>query len=106
MAIYKIPLTPVQQEFDIDLGATTYHIRLYYNKFMEAWCLDLMDADKVPLSLGQPLVTGANILEQLRYKGIGGVLVLHTDGDHDHMPTLTELGDGTNLYFITEKVSE
>lgn len=102
MAVYRIPLTSTQQEFDIDIGDYTYHIRVYFNKFMPAWCLDLSNENKQPITQGWPLVTGANNLDQLHYRGLGGALVLHTEGDPDHMPGMDELGTTTELYFISE----
>lgn len=98
--LYKIPLTSVQQELDIDLGDATYHLRFTYNKIAGAWYLDVYDADGNPLVLGTPLVTGANILDQYLYKGFGGILTLYTDGDADHMPSLDELGEHTKVYWI------
>ena len=98
--VYQIPLTSIQQEFDIDLGEATYHIKVFYNKIMGAWCVDLSDENKQPITQCMPLVTGANPLEQLRYKGLGGVFLLYTEGAPDHMPNLNELGTLTTLYWM------
>lgn len=102
MNVYRIPVGPVQQIFEIELAQKSYHIRIYFNKFMQAWLFDLLDGDKNPLIMCTPLVTGVNILEQYAYLGVDGVFIVYSEGDHDHVPGLTELGSGSGLYYLTE----
>lgn len=102
MAVYRIPLSSNQQIFEIDLKSKTYRLRNYFNKFMGTWCIDLMDENGKDIIKCQPLVTGSNIFDQYRYLGIGGIFLVLTDGDYDHLPDLDELGTTTNVYFLME----
>lgn len=100
MSVFDIPLNSTQQEFEIDLNKVTYKMRVYFNKAAGAWMLDLFGPNKTALIRGQPLVTGANLLDSYAYHGIGGTLMLYTDGDQDKMPGLDELGKDTRMLFI------
>lgn len=101
MNVYKIPLDGINQQFDIDLAGTTYKMRLYYNTAMDCWVFDLMDGDGNPITQHQPLVSGSNILDQYDYLDLGGIFVVYTEGDQYAIPTKDNLGDVSNLYFIT-----
>lgn len=101
MNVYKIPLDNVNQIFEIDLAGTTYKMRVYYNPVMMCWCFDLLDINDNAITQGQSLVTGANILDQYEYLGLGGVFVVYTEGDENAIPTHDNLGDISNLYFLT-----
>jgi len=50
---------------------------------------------------GIPLVTGADLLEQFSYIGIGGALVVQSSNDPNAVPTYEDLGTVGNLYFLT-----
>lgn len=107
MAVYRLPINnSVQQVFDVDLGDKSYTLRFQYNKQAGAWFLDVSEQDGAALVQGLPLVSGANILDQYLYKGFGGVLVLYTDGEPDHMPNLNELGEWTSVYYVPVEVQQ
>lgn len=101
--VYQIDLKPEAQIFEIDLGKRTYKMKVYYNSIMSTWMLDLYETNDTAIVLGTPLVTGVNILENLRYKNIDGSLILYTEGDADHIPNKDELGTKSLLYFLKYK---
>jgi hypothetical protein len=49
-----------------------------------------------------PLVTGIDLLRQYRYLGIPGSMIVYTDGDPDAPPTLENLGNESNLYYVVD----
>lgn len=102
MATYEIPLSPEHQRFAITLAGVEYQLRVTYRDAVEAgWILDINDSSGSPLVCGIPLITGADLLGQLQYLGIGGQLWVATDGDPDAVPTFDNLGTLSHLYFIT-----
>lgn len=101
MTAYEIPLSPLQQDFTIDLGPTTYKLSVTYNGISEVWMLDIASQDGVPILQGLPIVTGCDMLEQYGYLNFGGQLIAQTDHDTTSAPTLTNLGITGHLYFVT-----
>ncbi len=106
MTTFILPLTNVPQTFEIALAGVNYLMTCKWNNSPEAgWVFDLADADTgLPILANAPLITGADCLEGLEYLGIGGELVVFTDGDPTAVPTLTNLGVESNLYFQTDVV--
>lgn len=104
MRIFEIPLeksTP--QKFQIDIAGATYRMTLkYYDAPDFGWALDISDINDKPLVLGAPIVTGADMLEQLKYLGINGRLWSQTMGDPDAPPTFESLGDTSKLFFVVD----
>jgi hypothetical protein len=99
---YEIPITPgTPQTFAISLAGVFYNLTLRWSTSMAAWFLDLADASNNPLLNGVPLVTGADLLEQYGYLGIGGKLVVQSDTDLSLVPSFSSLGDTGHLYFVT-----
>lgn len=99
MSIYKIPLSAEPQSFSITLNDTEYTIIL---KWVNAdsgggWTIDIED-----LIYGIPLVTGADLLAQYEYLGIGGSLYVYNSSDKASVPTYSDLGTITNLYFVVD----
>lgn len=103
MSAYRIPLTAVPQSLSVNLAGTEYQLTLRWNDADEGgWFLDIdLPDDGGAVVHGIPLVTGADLLEPYAYLGIGGGLVVWADS-HDDPPAQGELGDGVNLYFVTE----
>jgi len=54
-----------------------------------------------PIAMNIPLITGADLLSGLEYLGINGKLYVFTDGDDAAVPTLTNLGVESNVFFQT-----
>lgn len=99
--IYEIPLTPQPQVFNINIAGTAYRMQfLYHNCDQGGWAMDLMDAAGNPIVCGVPLVTGADLLAQYAYLGIGASLFVQSDGDPDAVPTFTGLGSTGHLYLV------
>jgi hypothetical protein len=76
-------------------------IKLAWNPPLNCWVADLLDATDSAILQGVPLVTGANLLEQFSYLGLGGQLLVQTEGDVDAVPTFENLGSEGRLYFAT-----
>lgn len=98
---YKIPLLPQTQQFEISLLGITYNLMVVWNAAANAWILDILDALQVPVLTGIPIVTGVDLLGQHRHLNIGGGLVALSSPDQFDVPTLTSLGDSSQLYFVT-----
>lgn len=102
MAVYEVPLTPQAQTFSITLLGIIYKLTLSWCSPAAAWTLLIADQDGTALVGGVPLVTGLDLLAQYRYLGIGGSLVVATDGDITAVPTYENLGVDSHLYFVTQ----
>ena len=99
--VSEIPLIAASQSLGISLNGTLYNLRLAWNVMAQSWTLDLADVNNTPILQGIPLVTGADLLEQYAYAGIGGSLYVQSDGDQTAAPTFTNLGSTGHLYFVT-----
>lgn len=100
---FLIPLIASPQSFQIQLAGVNYLLTVKWNNSDGAgWEFDLANADtNTPLLAGQPLITGCDCLSGLGYLGINGGLWVYTNGNADAVPTLTDLGVDSNLYFVT-----
>jgi hypothetical protein len=97
---YLIPLIPMNQEFDISLANVSYHLRIKWNAFSNAWILYIEDSQQNPILSGIPMVTGCDLLEQYAYAGIGGAMIVQSTNDPDLVPNYATLGSTGNLFFI------
>jgi hypothetical protein len=97
---YTIPLVPQAQTLAITLAGVNYNLNVYWNVPNNSWMLDLLDDNGNPILTGVPLVTGADLLEQFAYLGIGGQLIVQTTDNPNAVPTYTDLGSTGNLYFV------
>lgn len=103
MTAYEIPLSPQPQRFDIELGGVTYKLTVLWNNAPTGgWVLDIANSLDEPIISGIPLVTGANLLAQYEYLGFSGSLEVQTDFDLFAVPTFTNLGTQSHLYFLTD----
>jgi hypothetical protein len=101
--LLEVPLSAVPTVFPISLGGFRVYLQLTWrNAGGSGWVLDILDADRSGLVLGLPLVTGIDLLGQHRHLGIPGALYVATDVNVDAVPTYTNLGTGSHLYFISE----
>ncbi|CAI1018630.1 Uncharacterised protein [Serratia ficaria] len=101
MNIQEIPLTPTNQQFAITLGEQQLNMRIMWRD-EAGWLLDLMDGAGAELVNGIPLVPGANLLEQYAYLGIAGALAVLVDNNEPELPTKTNLGVSSHLYYVQE----
>ena len=101
---FLIPLVNTPQTFQIALAGVNYTMTVKWNDASDAgWQFDLANADtNASLIAGAPFVTGVDILAGLGYLGINGSLFVATDGDQNAVPTFTNLGVNSNLYFVTD----
>ncbi len=99
-----MPLTNTPQQFEISLAGKNYILTCKYNASVDAgWTLDFADAlTEESIVANVPLVTGVDILSGLSYLGFNGQLIVFTDGNDLAVPTLTNLGVESNLYFVTD----
>jgi hypothetical protein len=97
---YLVPLIPANQEFDISLANVSYHLRIKWNAFSNAWVLYIEDSQQTPIIGGIPMVTGCDLLEQYAYLGIGGAMVVQSTNDPDLVPNYNTLGSTGNLFFV------
>ena len=102
VTISEIPLSPNPQTMTINLAGAAYQLRFHFANVEEGgWLLDIADNNGNPLVCGIPLITGADLLKQYAYLGIGGMLFVKTDGDPGARPTFENLGVTSHLYFAT-----
>ena len=100
MSVTEIPLSPDSQTFSTTLNGTQYQMRVVWRG--SCWFLDLMDSSDTLLIGGIPLITGADLLAQYRYLGLGFSLYVNCDDPANDNPTQTDLGIKSHLYAVTE----
>lgn len=99
MTTYEIPLIAAPQTLRTVLNGVTYTLTLVYRG---GWFLDIQDAISNNIVCGLPLVTGCDLLGQLAYLGLGGILQVQSDGlKPDAVPTFKNLGQQSHLYWTT-----
>lgn len=99
--LFKIPFANVPQRFEIELNGTPYIVVNRWNDSAEGgWFIDIYDANDVPLVMNIPLVAGENLIGQVAYIGLEGVLGVVTDGDDNAEATLDNLGGESNVYYL------
>ena len=104
MTPYQIQLVPFNQQFSVSLGGVTYNLRIMWNVANGTWIMDIYDQSGNPISTGIPLTTGADLLGQLQYLGIGGTgghMLAQSTFNADAVPTYADLGTTGNLFFVT-----
>lgn len=99
---YEIPTQPFAQRFSITLVGTSYVLRLTWCDPASCWILDILDTSGNLIKGGTPLITGADLLEQFAYLGIGGRLVVQSDDDPTLVPSYSSLGSTGHLYFLVD----
>lgn len=100
-SIVTVPLIAKPQTLVVSLGGVVYNLTCRWNRVSQSWTLDIADSAANPLINGIPLITGADLLAQYAYKGIGGKLIVQSSDNPDAVPTFTNLGANGNLYFVS-----
>lgn len=100
MTVFEIPTAPKAQTFAISLLAATYVLTFTWNDPSSTWLVSIADESNNPILSSIPLVTGADLLEQFEYLGIGGQLIVQTDNDPNAVPTYQNLGSTGHLFFL------
>ncbi|EPD1507912.1 phage baseplate plug family protein [Klebsiella pneumoniae] len=101
MSVSEIPLAPDSQSFNITLAGVDYQMRVVWRGV--CWFLDLMDSTGSDLIKGIPLITGADLLAQYRFLGLGFSLYVVCDDPASENPTQFDLGINSHLYAETEE---
>ena len=105
MTVQTVPLAAgVAQTVAVTLPSGTYKLRLIYSNAPDGnggWVLDIADANGNPLICGIPLVTGADLLAQYAYLGIGAIMFVATAGAPAAVPTYGDIGVASQLCFET-----
>ncbi|TDB61647.1 phage baseplate plug family protein [Photorhabdus khanii] len=96
--IVEIPLSPKNQQFDVQLNGINYKMRLMWRD-IAGWILDIMTLDSEPIVNGLPLVFGVNLLEQYCHLGFNGSLIFYGD-INQQKPYRNNLGKEDRLYFV------
>lgn len=101
MSITEIPLSPDNQQFNIQIGSGNFRVRVIWRDDA-GWVIDLQDSSGEDIIAGIPLVTGVDLLAQYKYIGLGFALVCLCDAAVQEYPTKADLGSASHLYVITE----
>lgn len=89
------------QIISISILGVTYTLTFSWRDAPDGgWVLDIGDAQNNPILNGIPLVTGADLLAQYAYKGLGIQLFVQTTDDPDAVPTFENFGTTANIYFL------
>jgi len=97
--IYEIPLRPQPQLASVLFpNGSIYQLRLLYQFNDDNWIMDILDVLDEPIICGIPLVTGADLLAQYEYLGLGCALYCTTDGDQFAPPLWWNLGSTAHLW--------
>ena len=99
--VYTVPLNGAPQQFTIALGTTTYTLLMKWNNAQQGWFLDIGDVNNNSIVTGIPLVTGVDLLAKYAYLNFEGSLYVQTQSNVDAIPTFTNLGTDSNLFFVT-----
>ena len=100
-SVYEVPLNGQPQRLQITLSNVTYQLTVQWRN-AAGWVLDIAKLSGSQIVQGIPLVTGTDLLAQHKYLGIGGGLFVSTDADPDAVPTYTNLGTASHLYFAVK----
>lgn len=102
MNAFSIPFRPATpQRMVVTLAAVDRRLTVRWCPPASAWILDVDSPSGEAIARGIPLVSGANLLEQLRHLDLGGGLIAQTDHNPEANPTFTGLGDTGHLWFVT-----
>lgn len=99
--LYRIPLVAEPQSFDMSIGELSLTISVVWNEELPAWemtALNTLTSEFLFNAL--PLVTGVDLMEQFKHLGIEGKVFVYTNGDADAVPTLTNLGVESHMYYL------
>lgn len=98
--IFEIPLRSTPTQFSVKLSGVLYVLVMTWKAAVNGgWFMDILDVNDNPIVRGIPLVTGADLLAQYGYLKFGGQLFIQSDSDPDAVPSFTNLGITSHLYW-------
>lgn len=100
-AIFEIPLASTCETFLTSLNGRQYRLRVTWCAPGQMWVLDVENSDGTKIVEGMAMVTGADLLEQYAYLDITGQLIVQSDDEPFRMPTFTDLGSNSHLYYVS-----
>lgn len=104
--INKIPLQKnvYNYEFSITAQRIDYILRVYYNRRISQWTLDIKDEDNNPIVMSIPLLIGAQLTKRFVNEALVGLKYMLLSNDKNIYEEATEdsLGSKCNLYFMHE----
>lgn len=100
MNLTELPLTPQNRAFSATIAGALYKIVIIWRA--GCWYMDLSDSSDSLIAGSIPLVTGADLLEQYAYLGLGFALFVVCDADGQDYPTENDLGISSHLIIRTE----
>lgn len=99
--VYEIPLISQPQKLTVSLAGTNYQLYVYWCVPLNSWIVDISDSQGELIAGGLPMVTGVDLLGQLKYLSIPGALVVQSTGGAPLADaTFDNLGQTAILYFI------
>lgn len=97
----EVPLTPQAQKFSIPIAGETYGMTMQYRDAEDGgWMMDLANSAGKALASGIPMVTGTDLLGQLKHLGVNAVMGMVNSGGGDDAPTFANLGISSHLVFL------
>lgn len=98
--LFEIPLLAQRQKVQVTLGGNNYILVFNYDNVDQGgWIVDIYDTSNNSVLTGVPLITGADLLAQYSYLGLGGSLWVQSQSDPDAVPTFESLGSDGKLYW-------
>jgi hypothetical protein len=79
---------------------TIYPAEAAVENTFNGWCMDIFTSAGVPILSSIPLTTGADLLAQYAYLGLGFALFVATDDQPLKRPTYDNLGSTSHLYLV------
>jgi len=102
MATVEIPLTADVEhyEFSIELEAVLFFLEIRFNKRMNIWSMDLLDADKIPLLVGLLLLKDTDLIGRFSDERLPpGTLTFFDTLESSDPIEKEELGDRLKLLY-------
>lgn len=97
--IYRIPLTPTNQNIVISLSNQVYNFTLQWNDINNAWMISIYDQNGIGLVEGIAMVLNTNLLESYGYLNLH--FTLFALSKTYEAPSFTNLGTIVTLYAQT-----
>jgi hypothetical protein len=105
MIAFEVPLAATPQTLTISLSGTVYNLLVRWSQIDQIWLLDINDQGNNPVVTGINMTTGGDLLKPYRYLGFVGSLYVQTDTDTLALPSFTNLGSTSHLYYVPDGTS-